>query len=63
MTEKDSYDNPQMFMMPEFTDDFQQKVIRFRNEGTENNCFLNVVVQNIWHLPAFKNMIMLVIKS
>ena len=52
-----------LLKLPSFAVDFQTKIIKFTNQYNQNNCFLNVVVQNIWHLPAFKPVILQVIKN
>ena len=35
----------------------QNMLFRLENEDLANNCFINVVVQNIWHLNGFKHVL------
>jgi len=35
--------------------DKQHKVFKLTNNVGDNNCFLNVFLQNFWHLEGFRN--------
>ena len=43
--------------MVESNQDKQSYDVAFKGMGNrgENNCFLNVVIQSLWHLASFRN--------